>query len=86
MHPQRAIVREFLARHIRGHQLQDSDDIFALGFVNSLFAMQLVTFVESQFAITIDNEDLDIENFRSVDAVAAFVARKAAPAAPEPGA
>lgn len=85
MHPHTATVREFLARHIRGHQLQDSDDIFALGFVNSLFAMQLVTFVEVQFAVTVDNEDLDLDNFRSIDRIVAFVTRKAAATAPEPG-
>lgn len=79
------IVRSFLSRHIRGREVQDQDDIFGLGFVNSLFAMQLVTFVESQFQIRVDNEDLDINNFRSVDAIVGFVARKTGGAAAEGG-
>lgn len=56
--------------------VKDEDDIFALGYVNSLFALELVTFVESCFAITIENEDLELENFRSVDAITSFIGRK----------
>ncbi|HEX2091036.1 MAG TPA: acyl carrier protein [Longimicrobiaceae bacterium] len=75
-------VRDFIGRHIRGHELTDDEDIFASGFVNSMFAMQLVNFVEQTFGIVVENEDLEIDNFRSVNAIAALVERKtAAPAA-----
>jgi len=71
-------IRAFLARHIQNIELQDEDDIFALGFVNSLFAMQLVLFVENEFGVTIENEDLDIDNFRSIKAIAGLIERKTA--------
>jgi methoxymalonate biosynthesis acyl carrier protein len=75
-------IREFVGKHVRGHDLRDDEDIFASGFVNSMFAMQLVQFVEQAFGIAVENEDLEIDNFRSVDAIAALVERKsAAPAA-----
>jgi acyl carrier protein len=38
--------------------------------------MQLVLFVEHEFGISIDNEDLDINNFRTIDAIAHLVERK----------
>jgi acyl carrier protein len=60
--------------------LKDDDDVFALGFVNSLFAMQLVMFVESQFDVTIGDEDLELDNFKSINAIADLVFRKTAPA------
>ncbi len=69
-------IRQFLAQHFRNYELQDDEDIFALGFVNSLFAMQLVLFVESEFGITVDDQDLDIDNFRSINALAGLVWRK----------
>jgi acyl carrier protein len=72
----RAAMREFVGRFVRGHELGDGDDIFATGFVNSMFAMQLVQFVEQAFGITCDSEDLEIDNFRSIDALTAFVRRK----------
>jgi methoxymalonate biosynthesis acyl carrier protein len=74
-------TREFVGRFVRGHDLGDDEDIFATGFVNSMFAMQLVQFVESQFGVTVESEDLDLENFRSVAAIAALVERKQAASA-----
>ena len=73
-------IREFLSRFFRNHELRDDEDIFALGFVNSLFAMQLVLFIEQEFNVQVGEEDLDLENFNTVDAMAALVARKTAPA------
>jgi len=57
-------------------EFTDSDNIFALGFVNSLFAMKLVSYVENNFNIKVANEDLRIENFNSVDNIAAFINSK----------
>jgi len=69
-------VREFLSRSFRHHEFQDDEDIFALGFVNSLFAMQLVNFVENDFDITVENEELELDNFRTIEAVARLVESK----------
>jgi acyl carrier protein len=70
-------VREFLANRVPG-DLSPDDDIFRLGFVNSMFALQLVMFVEKQFGITVDSEDLELDNFRSLSAIAGLVERKVA--------
>lgn len=59
-------------------EFTDSDNIFELGFVNSLFAMKLVSFVEREFDVEIDNEDLDINNFKCVDNIAQLVEKKMA--------
>ena len=77
----KAEIRQFLARFFQNYDLKDDEDIFALGFVNSLFAMQLVLFVERTFNITIDNEDLDIDNFRTINALTSLIQRKTTPAA-----
>ena len=69
-------VREFVSRFVRGHALGDGEDIFATGFVNSMFAMQLVQFVETTFGVTVESDDMDIENFQSIDAISALVERK----------
>ena len=78
MEDTKAKIREFLARFFRNHQLKDDEDIFSLGYVNSMFAMQLVLFVEKEFQVTVDNDDLSIENFNSVNAIANFVESKTA--------
>jgi methoxymalonate biosynthesis acyl carrier protein len=71
-------IKEFLSRFFKNQDLQPEVDIFALGFVNSLLAMQLVAFVEKEFAIRIGDEDLDLDNFRSIQAISNLVARKQA--------
>jgi acyl carrier protein len=72
----RSRLRSFVGRACHGREFADLDDIFELGFVTSLFALELVTFVESSFAVTIETEDLELDNFRTLDAMVALVARK----------
>lgn len=69
-------VRRFILSSINVPNLGDDDNLFETGIVNSLFAVQLMTFVEKTFAIEVEMDDLDIENFKSLNATVAFVARK----------
>lgn len=77
-------IRAFLSRFLRSHQLRDDDDIFSLGFVNSLMALQLVNFLQKEFAVVIDDEDLDFQNFNTINNMNALIERKNAAAACAP--
>jgi acyl carrier protein len=68
-------IKGFMAQFI-SVEVGDNEDIFAMGLVNSLFAMQLVLFVEKTFAIKVENEDLDYDNFRTLNAIVGFIERK----------
>lgn len=74
-------IKSFLHRHIRGVEVRDADDIFVMGLVSSMFAMQLVDFTEQKFGIEIGPDDLQLDNFRSVNAISALVERKTGGAA-----
>jgi methoxymalonate biosynthesis acyl carrier protein len=74
-------IKEFLSRFFKNHDLQPDEDIFSLGFVNSLLAMQLVAFVEKEFGVAVGDEDLDLDNFRSINSIAGLVERKRGAAA-----
>jgi acyl carrier protein len=67
-----ATIRSFVTGRVRA-TFDDDDDIFALGFVNSLFALELVVFIEKAFAIRLPNEVLTLDNFRSVNAMARMI-------------
>lgn len=54
----------------------DSDNIFELGYVNSLFAMKLLNYVETEFGVAIENEEMDIENFSSVNNIVQLIEKK----------
>ena len=69
-------VRHFLSRYCRNRDIGNDDDIFAMGFVSSLVAMQLVLFVEKEFSLRVENEDLDLANFRSITAIVNLITRK----------
>ena len=69
-------VRSFIISSISITDLDDDDNLFESGIVNSLFAVQLMTFIEKTFAIEVGTDDLDIENFKSLNAMTALVLQK----------
>ena len=76
MNQHKARIRAFLLQHIRDNGFTDDDDLFRGGYLNSLFALELVLFVEKEFSLSIGSEDLNLDNFRSVSAIAGLVAGK----------
>ena len=78
MEETKAKIRGFISSHLKNADFDSDDDLFAMGLVNSLFAMQLVLFVEREFNTTVENDDLEISNFSSVNAIANFVDSKLA--------
>lgn len=72
----KAKVRPFIERFIGGEELRETDNIFEMGYVNSMFAMQLVQFVETEFGIAVENDDLNLDNFNTVEHITDFVLRK----------
>lgn len=69
-------IKQFLSKLMRNHDLKDDEDIFALGFVNSLAALQLVNFLEKEFGITVEDEDLELDNFRTLNNMDGLLERK----------
>jgi methoxymalonate biosynthesis acyl carrier protein len=74
----KATIKKFLLRSINIPDVDDDEDLFESGMVNSLFAVQLTTFIEKTFGIEIEADDLDIKNFKSLNAAAGFVNSKSA--------
>ena len=69
----RATIRDFVLKYVKDDELEDDENMFELGYVNSLFAMQLVMFVEKEFQMSISRENLKLANFQSIDAIVALV-------------
>lgn len=73
-------IREFVKKNLTVFDddvtLSDDDSIFALGYVDSPFAIQLVCFVEEEFKVKVNDNDLDIDNFSSINRIAEFVNSK----------
>lgn len=74
----RATIRAFLEANINiddGIELADDDNIFALGYVTSIFAMRLLNFIESTAGIAVADEDIALANFSTVDALVALAGK-----------
>ncbi len=73
-------IRSFIEKNLTVFEdeteFSDSDNIFELGIVNSLFAMKLLNFVESEFNITVSNDEIEIANFSSVDKMMQLIEKK----------
>jgi acyl carrier protein len=73
-------VREFLCDALR-QPVGVDDDIFALGMASSMFALELIVYIESRYALTLGSEDLTRVNFSSASAMTELILRRSLPAA-----
>jgi len=55
--------------------VRPEQDLFADGIINSMFALELVVQIENKFNVAVEGRDLDLANFRSVNAMANLVRR-----------
>ena len=69
-------IKAFIASNFQSHDFQYDEDIFSIGFVNSLFALQLVMFLEKEFSIKVEDDDIELDNFRTINAMTALVEKK----------
>ncbi|MGE0491111.1 MAG: acyl carrier protein [Vulcanimicrobiota bacterium] len=68
-------VREYLLRHVPERALTEAD-LFGSGYLTSLFALQLVMFLEKEFSIQLGPDDLQRANFQSFQALIGLVRAK----------
>lgn len=64
----------FLAERIKTTVAADQD-LFKSGLVSSMFAMQLVVYLEERYDIAVIGPDLTLDNFRTVQAMTHLVVR-----------
>jgi acyl carrier protein len=61
-----------------GRDVPEDEPIIENGVLTSLQTVELVMFLEDRFGIMVEDEELDEENFGSVNAIAGLVAGKTA--------
>jgi acyl carrier protein len=71
------IVSEFLPGESAGN-LKDDTPLRTSGVLDSMGLLRLVSFIESQYGIELEAYETSVENFDTVDAIAALIERKVA--------
>ncbi len=69
-------IRDFLSIYVGDGPWLDDEELVANSQLNSLFVMQLVIFLEEEFAIQLENDDLVLDNFETINNLAELVERK----------
>jgi methoxymalonate biosynthesis acyl carrier protein len=71
-------VKNYIGKRINldESELDEEMNLFDEGLVNSLFAIELMTFLEKTFEINVGMDDLDMAYYQSIDAISSFVLRK----------
>jgi acyl carrier protein len=62
-------------RRIDARNLKDTDVIPETGVLDSAGIMELIIWFETRFGVTIDQSDLTLENFGTIDAMASYLQR-----------
>ena len=71
-------IREFVLEKFplaRKRKVANDDNLLESGIIDSLGVLELVEFLQREFAIAVADEDLTPENFRNIECMARFVER-----------
>jgi acyl carrier protein len=72
-------LRAFIAENFYlppGQALEDTTSFLEHGIIDSTGVLEIVSFVESEFGITVSDHELVPSNFDSLAALSAFIRRK----------
>ncbi|HZY65377.1 MAG TPA: phosphopantetheine-binding protein [Rubrobacteraceae bacterium] len=72
-----AEIKGWLQDNVTGNrEISDDEPLIENGVLTSLQTVELVMFMEDRFGITVEDDELDEENFGSVNNIAALVESK----------
>ena len=69
-------LTELFARKLNLEVPSFETDLVGTGLLDSLALVELLAQLEETFGVPISIDDLELENFRSIDSIAGFVAQR----------
>lgn len=67
---------DFIKDKIRTDELNEKTLLFSTGNLDSVSQLDLILFIESEAGITVDQLDVTLENFDSIENILKFVSAK----------
>lgn len=59
-----------------GEKLDENDSLLEKGIIDSTGVLELVSFIEEKYKITVEDDELVPENLDSINRIATFVSKK----------
>ena len=73
----RTTIKNFLVKQApKGIIFTDTENLLTNGVIDSLKMLDLISFIEDQFSLKIDEDEMMPDNFESVDAIISFLEEK----------
>lgn len=72
-------VRNFIGQKFplaRRRKIHDDDNLLESGVIDSLGVLEVVTFLNEEFSLGVEDDDLTPENFQSINSIAALVEQR----------
>ena len=80
MENRQEIVKDYVTRELaddgKGTDLKEGDNLLANGIMDSLGVLKLVSFIEQEFDIRVPDEDVTVQNFRTLKDIANYLESK----------
>jgi acyl carrier protein len=73
------IVTDYITRELmagKKAKIGPEDSLIGAGVIDSLTLLQLITFLEEKFGVTISDNEMARENIESIRAIANFIEKK----------
>ncbi len=74
----RTTLKQYISQTLLNNRMQveSDDDLLGEEIIDSMGVMQLIAFIEETFSCAIAQSDITITNFRTIDAIATYLAKK----------
>jgi acyl carrier protein len=77
---EKEIVKDYVSRELAddGKQtdLKEEENLLANGVIDSLGVLKLVSFIENQFEVQVPDEDVTVNNFRSLKSIGEYLEKR----------
>ncbi|MGD8444947.1 MAG: acyl carrier protein, partial [Desulfobacterales bacterium] len=74
-----AKLKQYMTKELLADQddidIQEDDNLLLSGLIDSLGIMRLITFIEQEFQVKVQPEDVTIENFSTINIIADYLSR-----------
>jgi acyl carrier protein len=79
-HPEiQAAVRDYLHQQfpaVRSREFSDSESLLQQGIIDSMGILEIVTFIESRYGLTLSDDELMSDHFESIASIAHLIDSK----------
>jgi len=68
-----ANIKSKIKHRINNELVQDDENLFSSSVIDSFGLIDLVVYIEKEFSIDIDFEDLNEDNFSTINSITSFI-------------